>query len=101
MQSYAGAFAQIADEEMDTWKTGEPMRTIEPMQRITLRAILQTIFGAHDESLEKLEDLVPKTVDVGDQGRAPALRAEGPRPAQPVGQIPAPARRRSTQFCTA
>lgn len=64
MQSYAGAFAQIADEEMDTWKTGEPMRTIEPMQRITLRAILQTIFGAHDESLAQLEDLVPKTVDV-------------------------------------
>lgn len=64
MQSYAGAFAEIADEEMDTWKTGEPMRTIEPMQRITLRAILQTIFGAHDESLKSLEDLIPKTVDI-------------------------------------
>ncbi|MBI2690409.1 MAG: cytochrome P450 [Solirubrobacterales bacterium] len=64
MQSYAGAFAEIADEEMDTWKTGEPMRTIEPMQRITLRAILKTIFGAHDESLTQLEDLVPQTVDV-------------------------------------
>ncbi len=64
MQSYAAAFAEIADEEMDTWKTGEPMRTIEPMQRITLRAILKTIFGAHDESLAQLEDLVPQTVDV-------------------------------------
>ena len=51
MQSYAGAFAAIADEEMDTWETGVPMRTLEPMQRITLRAILQTIFGAHGESL--------------------------------------------------
>ena len=27
MQSYAGVFAEIADDEMDTWKTGEPMRT--------------------------------------------------------------------------
>ncbi|MGK2878539.1 MAG: cytochrome P450 [Solirubrobacterales bacterium] len=64
MQSYAGAFAEIADEEMDTWKTGEPIRTFEPMQRITLRAILKTIFGAHDESLAQLEELVPQTVDI-------------------------------------
>jgi cytochrome P450 len=65
MQSYAEAFARIADEEMDTWKTGEPIRTLEPMQRITLNAILQTVFGAHDESLEKLEYLVPRAVELG------------------------------------
>lgn len=64
MQSYAEVFAEIADEEMDTWQTGVPMRTLEPMQRITLRAILRTIFGAHDESLATLEDLIPRTVDL-------------------------------------
>jgi cytochrome P450 len=65
MQAYSGAFKQIADEEMDTWKTGEPIRTLEPMQRITLRAILQTVFGAHDESLKRLEYLVPRAVELG------------------------------------
>ena len=64
MQSYADVFAEIADVEMDSWQTGVPMRTLEPMQRITLRAILRTIFGAHDESLTVLEDLVPRTVDL-------------------------------------
>ncbi|MGB1583237.1 MAG: cytochrome P450 [Solirubrobacterales bacterium] len=63
MQSYADVFAEIADAEMDTWQTGVPMRTLEPMQRITLRAILRTIFGAHDESLETLEDLIPRMVN--------------------------------------
>ncbi|MGB0872738.1 MAG: cytochrome P450, partial [Solirubrobacterales bacterium] len=63
MQSYADVFAEIADAEMDTWQTGAPMRTLEPMQRITLRAILRTIFGAHDESLETLEELIPRMVN--------------------------------------
>jgi cytochrome P450 len=65
MQAYSGAFKQIADEEMDGWKTGEPIRTLEPMQRITLRAILQTVFGAHDDSLKQLEYLVPRAVELG------------------------------------
>ena len=30
------------------------------MQRITLQAILRTIFGAHDESLRTLIDLIPR-----------------------------------------
>lgn len=63
MQSYAEIFGEIADQEMDTWQTGVPMRTLEPMQRITLRAILRTIFGAHDESLATLEELIPRTVE--------------------------------------
>lgn len=65
MQSYADVFAEIADEEMDSWQTGTSMRTLEPMQRITLRAILRTVFGAHDESLAALEELIPKMVDQG------------------------------------
>jgi len=65
MQSYAEAFAQIADEVMDGWQTGTPIRTLEAMQLITLRAILQTIFGARGESLAELEQLMPQFVDTG------------------------------------
>lgn len=63
MSAYADAIADIADAEFDTWQTGVPMRTLESMQKITLRAILCTIFGAHDESLRKLEESIPRTVD--------------------------------------
>lgn len=65
MQSYADDFAQIADEVMDTWTPDRPMRTLESMQLITLRAILQTIFGARDESLVELEQAMPEFVEAG------------------------------------
>lgn len=65
MQSYSDAFAEITDEVLDRWKTGEEFPTLESMQEITLRAILVTIFGAHDSSLERLEDLIPRAVDIG------------------------------------
>lgn len=65
MQSYAGEFAAIADEVMDTWTLDQPMRTMESWQLITLRAILQTIFGARDESLDELEVAMPEFVEAG------------------------------------
>jgi cytochrome P450 len=65
MQAYEEVFAGIANAEMDTWPIDQEFRTLEPMQRITLRAILSTVFGAHDESLEELEVLIPETVELG------------------------------------
>jgi cytochrome P450 len=65
MQSYSKDFAQIANDVMDTWETGTPIRTLESMQLITLRAILQTIFGAHGSALAELEERMPEFVDAG------------------------------------
>lgn len=65
MQSYGEVFAEIADAEMANWPVGEEFETLEPFQRITLCAILRTIFGAHDESLQVLEDQIPRMVDLG------------------------------------
>ncbi len=65
MRDYGPVIEEIADAEMDTWPVGEQFATLEPMQRITLRVILKTIFGAHDESLDKLEYMIPKMVEIG------------------------------------
>lgn len=65
MRSYSDDFAQIANDVMDTWETGVPMRTLESMQLITLRAILQTVFGAHGSQLEELETRMPQFVEAG------------------------------------
>lgn len=65
MRSYSEDFAQIADDVMDTWQTGTPIRTLESMQLITLRAILQTVFGAHGSQLQELEERMPKFVEAG------------------------------------
>lgn len=65
MQSYTEDFAKITDEVLDGWQTGVEFPTIEAMQKITLRAILVTIFGAHGEKLRHLEDKIPKTVELG------------------------------------
>lgn len=65
MQGYSAEFAQIADDVMDTWEAGVPMRTLESMQLITLRAILQTVFGAHGSQLAELEKRMPDFVEAG------------------------------------
>lgn len=67
MRDYGPTIAEITDAEMDTWPVGEQFATLEPMQRITLRVILKTIFGAHDESLDRLEYVIPKMVEIGTQ----------------------------------
>lgn len=65
MRNYAGVFGEIASNEFDTWKPGTEFPVLESMQRITLQAILRTVFGAHDDSLRKLAELIPATVDQG------------------------------------
>lgn len=65
MRSYADVFAECADAEFDTWDTGKEFAVLPSMQRLTLRVILRTVFGAHGASLKRLEDVMPQMVDLG------------------------------------
>ncbi len=65
MRSYAGDFRAIADAVMDEWPRGQKFPVIESMQLITLRAILQTVFGARGAELTALEQLMPRFVAAG------------------------------------
>ncbi|HEV7918989.1 MAG TPA: cytochrome P450 [Solirubrobacterales bacterium] len=62
MKQYEALIEEIATEVIDSWPVGKEFQTIEYMQLITLRAILQAVFGAHGGELEKLETLIPKWV---------------------------------------
>ena len=51
--------AEIAAQEIDSWPERVEFETTQSMQRITLRAILQAVFGAEGARLHTLEELVP------------------------------------------
>jgi unspecific monooxygenase len=65
MRSFFEAMQSATLEELRTWPVGEPFRVLEPMQRITLRVILQAVFGVtagaeRDEIERKVHSLLAK-----------------------------------------
>src|SRR5262245_26889129 len=65
MRSFFDAMQSATLEELRTWPVGEPFRVLEPMQRITLRVILQAVFGVtagaeRDEIERKVHRLLAK-----------------------------------------
>ena len=58
----------IVDEtlsETANWPEGEEFRILEPMNRITLNVILRTVFGADGAELERLREIVPPYMKLG------------------------------------
>jgi cytochrome P450 len=51
--------------ECANWPHGQEFRMLEPMNRITLNVILQTIFGADGSELETLRALIPPYMKLG------------------------------------
>ncbi|WP_396933866.1 cytochrome P450 [Mycolicibacterium sp.] len=48
--------------EIATWPEGREFPTLEPMMRITLNAILRTVFGAQGTAFDELRKLLPPLV---------------------------------------
>lgn len=48
MQAYGRAMLDETDDELDQWPLGVPFAVHGPMQRITLRIIVRTVFGITD-----------------------------------------------------
>jgi cytochrome P450 len=61
-----GAYEQIVEEEVmrevATWPEGREFETLPSMMRITLNAILRTVFGAEGTALDELRELLPPMV---------------------------------------
>jgi cytochrome P450 len=45
MQTYADAMRRSADREIDAWPVGEPFALMPSMQSLTLRVIMEAVFG--------------------------------------------------------
>ena len=62
MQSYEDIVEEEVMRELSTWPEGEEFATLPSMMRITLNAILRTVFGAEGAAFEELRDLLPPMV---------------------------------------
>jgi cytochrome P450 len=65
MQAYEALIEAIAEEEIAGWPTDRPYATADSFRRITLRAILQAVFGVRGAEGEELERLLPPLVNLG------------------------------------
>lgn len=65
MKQYESMIAEAAAEEIDKWPSDTEFATAPSMQRITLRAILQAVFGAEGTRLQALEELIPQWTALG------------------------------------
>ena len=62
MQGYEHIVEEEVMREIATWSEGEEFATLPSMMRITLNAILRTVFGAEGAAFEELRELLPPMV---------------------------------------
>jgi len=65
MKRYETIIEEETLRETATWPEGQPFATLPSMMRITLNAILRTVFGAEGAELDELRRLIPPWVTLG------------------------------------
>jgi cytochrome P450 len=65
LRAYENLIEQAAEREMATWPPGRPFPVLPATMRITLNAILGTVFGADGAELDELRVLLPPMVRLG------------------------------------
>jgi cytochrome P450 len=65
LRGYEAMVADLTRAEVSSWTEGQPFRSLERMNALTLEVILQVVFGVTDEArLAQLRPLVNRTVNV-------------------------------------
>jgi cytochrome P450 len=64
MKSYEAIIEQEARREMSGWRDGVEFATLPAFMRITLRAILRTVFGAEGPHQQQLAEVLPGFVSL-------------------------------------
>jgi cytochrome P450 len=101
MSAYEAIVEEEVRRETASWPEGIEFPTLEPMMRITLNAILRTVFGAEGPALDALRELLPPMVPLASKMAIlpPALRRDlGPY--SPWGRVQK-ARRRYNEIIAA
>ncbi|MBY0287778.1 MAG: cytochrome P450 [Mycobacteriaceae bacterium] len=62
MAGYEAVVEEEVMREVASWPEGEEFETMPSMMRITLNAILRTVFGAEGTALDELRDCLPQMV---------------------------------------
>ncbi|MDF5720580.1 MAG: cytochrome P450 [Rhizonema sp. PD37] len=65
MRAYGDLICTIAREVMGTWEIGKPLCIRDTMQQITMRVILQAVFGLHEgDRYRRLERLLAERLNL-------------------------------------
>ncbi len=65
LRGYESLVTEIARAEVTGWTPGQPFRSLDRMNALTLEVILRVVFGVTDEQrLAELRPLVNRTVDI-------------------------------------
>jgi cytochrome P450 len=70
MKRLTGLMTEVAEQEVASWPTGEPIQLHPRMQEVTLEIILRAVFGL--DAGERLDELRGKVVRILDIGTSPA-----------------------------
>ena len=62
MAGYEAIVEEEVMREIESWPEGREFETLQPMMRITLNAILRTVFGAQGTAFDELRELFPPMV---------------------------------------
>jgi cytochrome P450 len=62
MAAYERIIEEEVMREVASWREGREFETLPSMMRITLNAILRTVFGAEGDALDELRELLPPMV---------------------------------------
>ena len=62
MVGYEAIVEEEVMREIASWPEGREFETLEPMMRITLNAILRTVFGAQGSAFDELRELFPPMI---------------------------------------
>ncbi|MCW5831231.1 MAG: cytochrome P450 [Labilithrix sp.] len=65
MQVYGPTMLDVTDEAIDSFRHGEPFSFHEPMQDITLRVIVRTVFGFEGARLEEMVQSTKRLLELG------------------------------------
>ena len=88
MAGYEAIVEEEVKREIQTWPEGREFETLEPMMRITLNAILRTVFGAQGSAFEQLRQLFPPMVPLASRMAVmPAALRRDLGPWSPWGRV--------------
>lgn len=67
IQRLEALMAELAEREIDTWPSNEPLRLHERLQRLTLEIVLRAVFGLRrGAQLDRLRDLLTEILKFAD-----------------------------------
>ena len=88
MHNYAQTISNITQEVIQSWQVGEPVCIRSAMQTITLRVIMQAVFGLYDSNrAQELEKVISVMMDAGGSSPLRALMLYYPALQRDLGKL--------------